>query len=294
MREAANYSGVEVLQSARDTEPDTPGTLYYLYAVAQARGDAHELPEAGMLPDAPVQSIQHRELIAIVSPVPAAQFGPAALAGYLRESEWARERILSHQRVLSELLPRYALLPCAFCTLYTDADGIRTMLDTHAQALADGLAAVAGATEWGVKIFCSRPALIEWIATTAPELAADREAIARSSGGAGYLLRKRLAHAAEQLVPAIGQACVQASHERLGACARASAINPPQPPEVHGRAEEMALNAAYLVDDLDRHRLMAALDQLRASLGPRGFQLALTGPWPPYSFAALPATGGQP
>jgi len=84
--------------------------------------------------------------------------------------------------------------------------------------------------------------------------------------------------------------CARASHERLAAAAEEARANPPQPPELSGRTDEMLLNGAYLVRRDDR-RLTDAVAELESLYGPRGVTYEITGPWPPYNFVPPEVVG---
>jgi hypothetical protein len=84
--------------------------------------------------------------------------------------------------------------------------------------------------------------------------------------------------------------CARASHERLAAAAEEARANPPQPPELSGRTDEMLLNGAYLVRR-DDGRLTDAVDELQSLYGPRGVTYEVTGPWPPYNFVPPEVVG---
>jgi hypothetical protein len=58
-----------------------------------------------------------------------------------------------------------------------------------------------------------------------------------------------------------------------------------QPAAVHGRADEMVWNNAFLVAKPDEERFFAVLDELRKVNRPFGFHYEINGPWPPFSFA---------
>ncbi len=68
------------------------------------------------------------------------------------------------------------------------------------------------------------------------------------SRGAAYLQQRQQERALAEQAGEVRARCVEGVHERLGASARASAANPPQRPEVHGRELAMLLNGAYLVE----------------------------------------------
>jgi len=63
----------------------------------------------------------------------------------------------------------------------------------------------------------------------------------------------------------------------------AGVVNRPQPRELSGRADEMFLNAAYLVAS-DDTSLIAAVGELDAAYRRLAISFELTGPWPPYNF----------
>jgi hypothetical protein len=66
-------------------------------------------------------------------------------------------------------------------------------------------------------------------------------------------------------------------------------LYPPQAPEITGHSASMVLNAAYLVADERAAEFGAAVTELAA--GHPSLQVALTGPWPAYSFAGQSEPG---
>lgn len=261
---------------------------YYVYAVAQARNS--EGYEVASLIDggrSRVYGLRYRDVVAIVSPVPLVEFGPGVLEANLRDAAWAGARVLIHQEVLAGLLSRYTLVPFKFCTLYRSEDSVLEMLDRYYQGFAENLARLEGATEWGVKVYCDRQALTERVRETSEGLAPLREEIPRMSEGAAYFRRKKVERAAEQETEQVVDACIRESRERLAARAREAMANPVQPPGVHRRGAEMLLNGAYLVDDDGLEVFRVGLASLDETYAPLGFSYELTGPWPPYNFAAV-------
>lgn len=261
----------------------------YVYAVARPRDGCNPgpLPQVGILPDALVTTTTHRDMLAVISPVSLTEFGPEALKANLQNMDWAQARVLAHQGILAGLLNDYTLIPFKFCSIYTSRQRVQAMLAQHYQALDETLGRLTGATEWGVKVFCNRQSLVEWIAEHSEELHPKREAIALASAGAGYFLRKKLEMAAQNEAERVVDACVQASHSDLESHARQVVSNPVQSPAVHGRKAEMVLNGAYLVCDSHLETFQKALASLETTYASQGFAYELTGPWPPYNFAAL-------
>lgn len=263
------------------------GTGYYVYAVARARdGSQYDGTASVDLGCPPAYRLAHRDLVAIVSPVPLAEFGLDVLKANLQDLAWVRGNVLAHQEVLAGLLNRYTLIPFKFGTVFRSEDSVREMIEEHYQRFAEKLTRLEGATEWGVKLYCDRRALVEWIRETGEGVRTLREAISRSSEGVAYFLKKKLEQAAEQEAQYVIDACVRESHGRLGGGAREATVNPVQPPGVHRRGMEMVLNGAYLVDDGNFEAFRGAMVSLDETYASSGLSFELTGPWPPFSFVA--------
>jgi hypothetical protein len=73
-------------------------------------------------------------------------------------------------------------------------------------------------------------------------------------------------------------------HDWLAASARDARFNPLRPSTGEGR--DMLLNAAYLVAVDAEQPFRAAVAELEQRHAADGVTLELTGPWPPYNFAA--------
>lgn len=273
---------METLQAALEQ------VAYYAYAIARPKPGAQPGAEqiAGVDPHHPVRAIIHADLQMLVSAVALAEYDLSALQAHLQDRNWVEFLATGHQRVMTELLKSYTLLPLKLCTLYTDEERARTALIEGAGQFRAALDQVEGAVEWGVKAFCDKAALAAWAEHSAPQLSQLAKSVASASPGARYMLEKRLQRAAQQAAEELRHSYAQASHSLLSSRARAAELNPPQPAQIHGRSDEMVLNGAYLVDEAGADAFAAALEELSSLYGPCGFSFVLTGPWPAYSFSA--------
>ncbi|NNJ11152.1 GvpL/GvpF family gas vesicle protein [Chloroflexales bacterium ZM16-3] len=274
----------EALQAALEQ------VAYYTYAIARRKPGAS--PDAkqivGVDPHHSVQEIAQGDLLALVSAVSLAEYDLSVLESRLQDRNWLEVLAMAHQRVMTELLDSYTLLPLKLCTLYTDKERARAALADNAEQFRAALDRIEGAVEWGVKAYCDKAALAAWAAHSAPELSQLASSVAAASPGARYMLEKRLQRAAQQASDDLRRNYAQASHSLLLAQARAAEQSPLQPAQIHGRSDDMVLNGAYLVDTAGEAGFAAALDELRTQYEPCGFSFVLTGPWPAYSFS----TGG--
>jgi hypothetical protein len=272
----------EALQAALEQ------VAYYTYAIARLKPGAtpDAKPIMGVDPHHPVRAIIHDDLLMLVSAVALAEYDLSVLESHLQDRTWLEFLATAHQRVMTELLESYTLLPLKLCTLYTDEDRARTALIDNAAQFRATLDQIEGAVEWGVKAYCDKAALAAWAAHSAPQLSQLASSVAAASPGARYMLEKRLQRAAQQASDDLRRSYVYASHSLLSAQARAAEQNPPQPAQIHGRSDDMVLNGAYLVDESRADAFAAAIEELRTEYEPRGFTFVLTGPWPAYSFSA--------
>jgi hypothetical protein len=159
-------------------------------------------------------------------------------------------------------------------TVYLDDDNVRALLQTQEAVFTAALVRVRGCREWGVKAF----------AVPHPDPASDRSGPDSNLGpGAAYLLRKRMARDRAGRARQDVQAAAADLHQTLSAAAVASHLYVPQDPQLSGRRGDMVMNAAYLVEESDAAVFTDAVARWQSP----HIDLELTGPWAPYSFAAL-------
>ncbi|MFC7494233.1 MULTISPECIES: GvpL/GvpF family gas vesicle protein [unclassified Nocardioides] len=221
---------------------------------------------------APVELVEHQDLVALVSTVPLSSYGEEALRRNLEDLQWLETVVRSHDDVIHAAAVRAPTAPLRLATVCFDDDAVRARLREWYVALTAVLDRVQGCSEWSVKLLVPAEAA-QPVETSAP------------ASGAEYLRRKK-SDAARRTVTADAAAeTAQHVHERLESLARDSRQLPPQDPRLSGHQGTMVLNAAYLVGNDDAEEfagLVAALAAEHPDVVIDG-----RGPWPPYSFAML-------
>jgi Gas vesicle synthesis protein GvpL/GvpF len=236
---------------------------WYVYGVVSATTQ----PEGTGIGSRPVELVPEGGVAALVSVVPADEFGEGSLRERLNDRAWLERTAREHEDVLERALAATAVIPFRLCTVYESRDGLREFLSAHGPALAGLLERLDGRVELGVKAY---------FAAAGPE----RE---EAQSGREYLLRRQREREEAEEAARFKAECARASHETLAAAAEEARANPPQPPELSGRTDEMLLNGAYLVRR-DDGRLADAVAELESRYGGRGVTYEVTGPWPPYNF----------
>jgi hypothetical protein len=230
----------------------------------------------------PVRPVTAHGLAAVVGDVPAGEFGQDALRRNLEDLEWLERTARTHHAIIETVAKEHTVVPMRLATVYSSDEAVAGMLEERAADFRAALTRIKGRAEWGVKAY----------ATTQPEQRQSEGG--RSEGGrtrtdesgAAYLKRRRAELAARQDTRQQALASADAIYAELGRLAVAARQYPLQSPEMTGRPASMVLNAAYLVPD-DRADDFADAVTGLAARHP-AVQLALTGPWPPYSFVTQP------
>ena len=165
------------------------------------------------------------------------------------KTESTEEAVLAHARVVEAMMPlATALLPARFGLAFDDAAGLEAAVEERAGDLEASLERVRGRVELGVRVV------------------GEQGEPRRASTGRDYLEARR-----DQLAE------VDGLHDSLAARAEASTRG--------SSGGRLVLSGAYLVDPERIPTFREALEQLESEHPELTF--ALTGPWPPYSFAAV-------
>jgi hypothetical protein len=163
--------------------------------------------------------------------------------------EPSEEAVLAHARVVEALMPHAdALLPARFGLAFADTGELEQALREKAGSLEESLERVRGRVELGIRVV------------------GEQSAPPSAENGREYLeARRRQLAAADEF------------HESLAEQARASARG--------NSSGRLVLSGAYLVDPGSIPAFREAVGELESEHPSLSF--ALTGPWPPYSFAGV-------
>jgi hypothetical protein len=220
------------------------------------------------------------DLHAVFSAVDADAFSQSAIDQRAGDLEWLGAIGYRHQAVMSDLMRKTTLVPLRAFTLFRSEESLRAHLHEQRELLTKALARLDGKQEWTLRIELE-PA--KWSDALAGRVAPLRELqneIASASPGKAFLLRKKLddekkraSHAAEEdLVAEIERAVL----DKLGC-------------ETVAESRQRRDGAFPQINVLLPRDEESVLQELRESLAARyeheGVTLALSGPWPPYTFA---------
>lgn len=224
-------------------------------------------------------------LHAIFTSVSADEFSQDVIDQRASDLEWLGAIGYRHQAVMSELMKQTALVPLRAFTLFSSEEMLRGYLEGQREQLTKTLERLDGKQEWTLRIELEPEPWRAAVAQRVPSLRELQNEIASASPGKAFLLRKKLddetkraSHAAEEdLVREIEQAVL----EKLGR-------------ETLAESRQRRDGAFPQINVLLARDEESVLQELRDAMAARyeteGVTLALSGPWPPYTFATI---GGE-
>ena len=253
----------------------------YVYGLV-AEGELAAVPDlAGIDPAHGVERVTQGEVSALVSRVDLDQFDEQPLREHLADMAWVEQTARRHQLVLDAVLAQCTPIPMRLCTLYTNEDALREMLEREQDNLSSALHELSGKLEWGVQVFASG------------KRTAAASAVPGSASGTAYLQNKLAARTADEHQLADIERVLEQLHAELCDIAVACRLGVPQRPEVSVRDAPMVLNAFYMVASEQRESFRMRVAELHDELAAQGIELQLTGPWAPYNFVTATLGGAE-
>jgi hypothetical protein len=247
------------------------GSLTHLHALLRSprRPAMHPIGEA--LPaGGPVRILAAgRGLWLAVSSVPAGDYGEDALARGLRDMQRVAPRALAHEKVVGHFLCVPAVLPMQLFTLFESDARALERVAADRERLEGILDRVARHAEWGLRLM--------WDERAARACAAARN----DASGTGYLVRKRDVRDAGRR----RRTAAQAQAEHVYAVLASAAADSRRHADIEqAPGSPVLLDAAFLVPARRGASFRRTLRRQEGLLRDAAIDVALTGPWAPWSF----------
>jgi hypothetical protein len=201
----------------------------------------------------------------------------------LRDLAWLGPRVFRHEAVIEEVMRSAPVLPARFATLFTSTASLRRFILEHRSSIEGFFAELGDKQEWGVKGLLERGGR--------GVSGVPRPALRSVSPGSRYFEEKRIEAQFERDFASRLKAFCRRAAAALGELAGDFRERKVPAPANGAAGAELLLNWAFLVSPEATGDFRRMLDELNGEAFP-GLSLALTGPWPPYSFA--PDLSGEP
>jgi hypothetical protein len=209
----------------------------------------------------------------------------------LQDLAWLGPRVFRHEAVIEEVMSQAPVLPARFATLFTSVDSLRQTVLEHHEAITGFFAQLGDKQEWAVKGLLNRADALRRLGCSAQP--APQERALATSPGSRYFQEKRIKVQLERdFNLRLKEFCCRAA-AALGADADGFRERKVLAPDSAGTDAEVVLNWAFLLSPAALDDFRVRLDRFNGGEAFPGLMLALTGPWPPGSFAPDLSAGAK-
>ncbi len=225
-------------------------------------------------------AVKSDHLCAFYTAVDSAEFSQPLIDARSKDVEWLGAIGYRHQAVMTALMRGGTVIPLRAFTLFANETSLRRHLISEEKKFAAILDRLDGKQEWTLRIEF-RPeqwsdALIRRV-DTLRELA---EQIEQAATGKAYLLRKKLEEEKKRASRDAEQQVVSEVEEAVMNKLVCDTVAESRQQRAGGFPQ---INV--LINRDEEARLQELRDELSRRYDSEGVSVALTGPWPPYSFA---------
>ena len=254
--------------------------MLYLYCITRAK-PLPLLPVVGVAAAEPPFAITADGLAAIVSQVEDGEYSGEQAERRMAELAWMTPRAKSHEAVVEAVMRQSAVVPAAIASLLTDENEAKAYLAENVEKLDTLLDYYRQREEWVVRLLF------------------DRQAGRAGGSSNGLRLVIPIGQARPLPLPAAlqgnerEQQVISASHAICHALRMSSSGFATRQLSFQTPGADPILvvgNWAFLVDYRRADEFKAAVSRLDAEYRDMGFQVRLSGPWAPTSFAMAPPT----
>ena len=253
--------------------------MIYVYAITRepASPDCEGIDQTRRFGAASIDGVS-----AVFTAVGDEEFSQETIDRRAADLEWLGAIGYRHQAVVSELMKMTAVVPLRAFTLFSSEEALRSYLHENAAMLGRMLERLDGKQEWTLRVEFEPQRWSDALVSRVDSLRDLQQQIGSSPAGKAFLLRKKLdderkraSHDAEEAL--IGE-IERAVLDRLRC-------------ETVAESREHRDGAFPQINVLINRDEEAVLQELHMQLNDRyageGVSLALTGPWPPYTFCTL-------
>lgn len=252
-------------------------TATYLYCLVHAdkapslRGAPAGLPGAGK----PRAIDAGGGLWLVAADAPLDRYGEKPIEKGLQDLAWVSSVAVPHEAVIEHLARAGTVVPMKLLTLFNSDDRALEHVAKERRRIERVVERIEGREEWGLRVALDELTAIGKARTEANQVAE------RGSPGAAFLLRKKKEQDAARELLENARDRADELYEELSKKADDARRRPPPPGEIGKR---VMLDAAFLLRRGKTKPFQAAVRAQAKKLAPLGYEITLTGPWPPYNF----------
>ncbi|HEX7150820.1 MAG TPA: GvpL/GvpF family gas vesicle protein [Thermoanaerobaculia bacterium] len=251
--------------------------ILYVYAVTAAA----VMPEVeGVDRTTRFGSVEAAGVAAVFSSVSEEEFSQDVIDRRSGDLEWLGAIGYRHQDVVAALMKQTNLVPLRAFTLFSSEEALRRYLTENAELLRRILERLDGRQEWTLRIEFEPQRWSEALVGRVESLRTLQNEIAAASAGKAFLLRKKLDDEKKRASRDAEQQVVAEVERRIMEKLAAETVA-----ESRERRDGAFPQINVLIQRDEESRLQELREELGRAYDSEGITLALSGPWPPYTFA---------
>jgi len=248
-------------KAAKKKKPAAPASAIYLYGISQPARRAVELRAEAVDGMAAIEPLRLEGVSCWISRVDRGEYAEH-LAENMENLEWLATIGVRHQRAVADLASKVEILPARFGTVFLSEESLLAHVKSEKKTIQSAFKKIAGADEWGVKVFrvaqAQKPAMADAVSGTDYLKRKAKTAIPRTKEDDPTLL---------DLVRALAKLSVD-----VAPGGKASSGQP-----------NLVWHGSFLVRRSAHKKFAEALRKFTAKFS-ESYRVECSGPWPPYSF----------
>ncbi|HUP59387.1 MAG TPA: GvpL/GvpF family gas vesicle protein [Thermoanaerobaculia bacterium] len=221
-------------------------------------------------------------ICAVYTTVKDEEFSQDTIDRRAADLEWLGAIGYRHQAVVSELMKTTGIVPLRAFTLFSSEEALRDYLGENAEMLRQMLDRLDGKQEWTLRVELEPQRWSDSLVTRVDSLRELQQQIESAPAGKAFLLRRKLDEEKKRASNTAEESLVTEIERALLDRLRCETLAEPR---------ERREGAHPQINVLINRDEEAVLQELHVGLNERyageGVSLALSGPWPPYTFAGI-------
>lgn len=226
------------------------------------------------------------KVCAVYSPVSEEEFSQDVIDRRAGDLEWLGAIGYRHQEVVADLMKRAAIVPLRAFTMFRNETSLHDYLKESGDDLGRLLARLGGKREWTLRVEFDPQRWSEALVSRVASLRALAAEAETAGEGKAFLLRKKLDEEKKRASREAEQNVLAEIEREVAAMLACETIA-----ESRQQREGGFPQINVLIERDEEARLQELHEKLSGRYEAEGVTLAMTGPWPPYSFARM--TGGS-
>ena len=249
--------------------------LIYVYCISNRSIQLDQVPVDNL------KCFVFGEYYVLVKNVSPDEFSEENLKKKFADLSWIEKNARDHIEVISQIMKSCTVIPFKFGTIYKSEESVGKFISDYSVSLEDNLINIEGKEEWSVKIYCDSKVLNEKIAEISEEVLYLEQQIRDSSQGKGFILKIKKNELIKKEVEKIIKNCGQTCYDEFKNISELSRINNLLPKELTERSDDMILNTSFFIKKQRVADFVNAVDLLQGKYNNIGFDIDVSGPWPP-------------